>query len=111
MGRPDITGALTRLRSAAPLVHNITNYVVMNTTANALLAIGASPAMVHAHEQVEDFAPLARALVATIGTLSPPWAAPLQDPKSVVSRQIVSLRVDPGGRRLIKTNTNKQPPQ
>src|SRR3546814_12848774 len=75
MGRPDITGALTRLRSAAPLVPNITNYVVMNTTANALLAIGASPAMVHAEEAVEDFAPLARPLVVNIGTLSPPWVA------------------------------------
>ena len=42
---------LARLRAAAPLVHNITNYVVMNTTANALLAIGASPAMVHASGQ------------------------------------------------------------
>ena len=47
--------ALERVRAAAPLVHNITNYVVMNSTANALLAVGASPAMVHAVEEVEDF--------------------------------------------------------
>eukprot|EP01031_Cornospumella_fuschlensis_P020296 gene20296-24882_t len=62
-----------RLRAAAPLVHNITNYVVMNNTANALLAIGASPAMIHAAEEVEDFVAISGALVVNIGTLSPDW--------------------------------------
>ena len=55
--------ALERLRQAAPLVHNITNVVVANVTANALLAAGASPAMVQAEEEVADFAPRAAALV------------------------------------------------
>jgi hydroxyethylthiazole kinase len=70
---PDLTSALSTLRARNPLVHNITNYVVMNTTANALLAVGASPAMVHAGEEVADFAPIAAALVINIGTLSAPW--------------------------------------
>jgi hydroxyethylthiazole kinase len=70
---PDLTSALSTLRARNPLVHNITNYVVMNTTANALLAVGASPAMVHAAEEVADFAPIAAALVINIGTLSAPW--------------------------------------
>ncbi len=61
------------IRSEAPLVHNITNYVVMNTTANALLSIGASPVMSHAIEEVEEMAGLSRALVINIGTLSVPW--------------------------------------
>ncbi|MDE3127822.1 MAG: hydroxyethylthiazole kinase [Gemmatimonadota bacterium] len=65
--------ALERVRSAAPLVQNITNYVVMNSTANALLAVGASPAMVHAVEEVEEFVAISRALVVNIGTLSPRW--------------------------------------
>ena len=64
---------LARLREIAPLVHNITNYVVMNNTANALLAIGASPAMVHAIEEVEEFTGISGALVINIGTLSPQW--------------------------------------
>ena len=42
------------IRQKAPLIHNITNYVVMNTTANAILAIGASPVMAHAIEEVEN---------------------------------------------------------
>jgi hydroxyethylthiazole kinase len=64
---------LQRLRETVPLVQNITNYVVMNNTANALLAVGASPAMVHAVEEVEEFVALAQALVINIGTLSPAW--------------------------------------
>ena len=68
-----IASALRRVRANAPLVHNITNYVVMNNTANALLAAGASPAMVHAVEEVEEFVGLAGALVVNIGTLSPAW--------------------------------------
>ncbi|MDI1446399.1 hydroxyethylthiazole kinase [Polyangium sp. 6x1] len=62
-----------KIRSASPLVHNITNYVVMNNTANALLALGAAPAMVHAAEEVEEFVAIASSLVINIGTLSPPW--------------------------------------
>lgn len=65
---------LCQVRKTAPLVHNITNYVVMNTTANALLAVGASPVMAHAAEEVEDMVALAGALVVNIGTLSPSWA-------------------------------------
>jgi hydroxyethylthiazole kinase len=64
---------LQELRRVAPLVHNITNYVAMDVTANALLAIGASPAMVHAEAEVDEFVALAQALVINIGTLSPAW--------------------------------------
>ena len=66
---------LTDLRNQSPLVHNITNFVVMNFTANALLAAGASPVMAHAAEEVEDMVAIAGALVVNIGTLSPPWVA------------------------------------
>ncbi|MBI3945062.1 MAG: hydroxyethylthiazole kinase [Armatimonadetes bacterium] len=64
---------VARIRERAPLVHNITNYVVMNSTANALLAIGASPVMAHAVPEVEDMVGIAGALVINIGTLSDPW--------------------------------------
>lgn len=64
---------LEALRSASPLVHNITNYVVMNYTANSLLAVGASPVMAHAVEEVEDMVTIAGALVVNIGTLSENW--------------------------------------
>lgn len=57
------------VREHAPLVHNITNFVVMNNTANTLLALGASPAMVHSLDEAEDFVTLSQALVVNIGTL------------------------------------------
>jgi hydroxyethylthiazole kinase len=64
---------LERVRRARPLVHNITNFVVMNCTANGLLAIGASPVMAHAKDEVEEMVALAGALVLNIGTLSLEW--------------------------------------
>ena len=64
---------LEALRAASPLVHNITNYVSMDIAANTLLAVGASPAMIHAEEEVVDFVEIASALVLNIGTLSPSW--------------------------------------
>jgi hydroxyethylthiazole kinase len=64
---------LLRLRETRPLVHQITNYVVMNETANATLAVGGQPVMAHAREEVEEMVALAGALVLNIGTLSPDW--------------------------------------
>jgi hydroxyethylthiazole kinase len=65
--------SLRLLRERKPLVHQITNYVVMNETANATLALGALPVMAHAREEVEEMVRIAGALVLNIGTLSPPW--------------------------------------
>ncbi len=64
---------LNKLREKRPLVHNITNYVVMNFTANCLLSLGASPVMAHAIEEVEDMVGVADSLVVNIGTLSKSW--------------------------------------
>jgi hydroxyethylthiazole kinase len=63
---------LTKLRDEKPLVHNITNWVVTNATANALLQIGALPVMAHAREEVEEMVSNAGALVLNIGTLTLP---------------------------------------
>ncbi|MCL3881215.1 hydroxyethylthiazole kinase [Marivita sp. GX14005] len=70
MGDDDL---LTALRDSNPLVHCITNYVAMNIAANVVLAAGASPAMLHATEEIEDFTPVCGALTINIGTLSAPW--------------------------------------
>ena len=64
---------LRELRERKPLVHQITNYVVMNETANATLAVGALPVMAHAREEVAEMVGLASALVLNIGTLSEHW--------------------------------------
>ncbi|MHA1251832.1 MAG: hydroxyethylthiazole kinase, partial [Candidatus Helarchaeota archaeon] len=64
---------LETIREQKPLVHNITNFVVMNHSANVLLAMGASPVMAHSTEEVEEMVSLASALVLNIGTLEPKW--------------------------------------
>lgn len=64
---------LSLIREQGPLIHNITNYVVMDFTANVLLSLGAAPVMAHAEEEVEEMAELAGALVLNIGTLSDAW--------------------------------------
>ena len=69
----DIEKTLNNIRIKSPLVHNITNYVVMNSTANALLAIGASPVMAHATQETEDIVTISSSLVINMGTLSEKW--------------------------------------
>ncbi len=61
---------LQRVREENPLIHNITNVVVTNFTANGLLALGASPVMAYAAEEVAEMAKIAGALVLNIGTLN-----------------------------------------
>lgn len=64
---------ILQVRKTSPLVHNITNYVVMNNTANALLAIGASPIMAHSRSEVGDMVTISNSLVINIGTLDEYW--------------------------------------
>lgn len=68
-----IINNLKKVREQSPLIHNITNFVVMNNTANALLSLGASPVMAHAVEEMEDMVAIASGLVINIGTLSKDW--------------------------------------
>jgi len=66
------------VRAKNPLIHNITNLVVMNTNANALLALGAAPAMIHAPEEVGEFVALVDALVINVGTIYSETAAAMR---------------------------------
>ena len=82
MNSKEIISGLEKVRSNAPLVHNITNYVVMNSTANALLSVGASPVMAHAVEEVEDMVGIASSLVINMGTLSEKWIEAMATPRT-----------------------------
>jgi hydroxyethylthiazole kinase len=88
---------IQKIRAEAPLIHSITNYVVMNVTANALLAIGASPVMAHAPEEVEDMAELAKALVVNIGTLSMPWINSMIKAGHAANHKGIPIVLDPVG--------------
>src|SRR5690349_7302241 len=97
---------LRLLRERKPLVHQITNYVVMNETANATLALGALPVMAHAREEVEEMAPLAGALVLNIGTLSPPWVEAMISAGRAANGAGVPIVVDPVGAGATRYRTD-----
>src|SRR6266480_1940375 len=98
-GRPRMrTGAdLAAIRERKPLVHQITNYVVMNETANATLSLGALPVMAHAREEVEEMAAIAAALVLNIGTLSRPWVEAMLAAGRAANSAGVPVVLDPVG--------------
>jgi hydroxyethylthiazole kinase len=89
--------SLRRLRETKPLVHQITNYVVMNETANATLALGALPVMAHAREEVEEMVAIAGALVLNIGTLSPHWVDAMIAAGRTANERGIPVVLDPVG--------------
>jgi len=88
---------LRLVRERKPLVHQITNYVVMNETANATLALGALPVMAHAREEVAEMVQLAGALVLNIGTLSPLWIEAMVIAGTTANEAGVPVVLDPVG--------------
>jgi hydroxyethylthiazole kinase len=88
---------LNLIREKSPLVHNITNYVVMNNTANALLAIGASPVMAHAVEEVTDMVAISSALVINMGTLSEKWVDAMLLAGKAATEKGIPVVFDPVG--------------
>jgi hydroxyethylthiazole kinase len=88
---------LATIRERKPLIHQITNYVVMNETANATLAIGALPVMAHAAQEVEEMASVASALVLNIGTLSDEWVEAMLAAGRAANRTGVPIVLDPVG--------------
>ena len=93
----DPGATLGSIRERKPLVHNITNYVVMNETANAILALGALPVMAHAHEEVAEMVGLAGALVLNIGTLSEPWVEAMLLAGKTANERGIPVVLDPVG--------------
>jgi hydroxyethylthiazole kinase len=97
---------LKKVREKKPLIHNITNYVVMNYTANALLACGASPVMAHAAEEVEEMVSLAGALVLNIGTLTPQWVEAMLRAGKKANALKVPIVLDPVGSGATRLRTD-----
>src|SRR3954467_11423017 len=85
------------MRAQKPLVHQITNYVVMNETANATLALGALPVMAHAAEEVEEMAGLASSLGRNIATLSTHWVESMLLAGSAATARGIPVVLDPVG--------------
>jgi hydroxyethylthiazole kinase len=85
------------LSSKRPLVHHITNYVVMNLTANVTLALGASPVMAHDVGEAEEMASFASAVVLNIGTLSPRWLDAMHLAGKKAKARKIPVVLDPVG--------------
>ena len=92
-----LSAAVAAVRSQRPLVHNITNYVVMNNSANALLAIGASPVMAHWEDEMAEMTAIAGALVINIGTLDSRWISGMKAAGMAASRRGTPIVLDPVG--------------
>ena len=92
-----LSAALAAVRSEGPLVHNITNYVVMNNSANALLAIGASPVMAHWVSEMEEMTAIAGALVINIGTLDDTWIEGMLTAGKAAMHRGIPIVLDPVG--------------
>lgn len=97
---------LFNLREKKPLIHNITNFVVMNYTANALLACGASPVMAHTQEEVEEMVSFAGALVLNIGTLTPYWIDSMLKAGKKANELNTPIILDPVGSGATKLRTD-----
>lgn len=97
---------LRRIRENRPVVHSITNYVVMNSTANVLLAMGASPIMAHAPEEMEELVNIAGCVVINIGTLSRPWIGSMVSAARLCAKTATPYVLDPVGAGATKLRTD-----
>ena len=86
-----------RVRETTPLIHNITNLVVMSYNANILLALGTATVMAHALEEVADMSAIADALVINIGTLQPDWVASMKLAARTAHTHNIPVTLDPVG--------------
>ena len=108
--RSGVAKAYERLRATGPLVHHITNFVVMNDTANVTLAVGASPVMAHALEEVEEMVAVAGALVLNPGTLAPDWVEAMLLAGRKARADATAVVLDPvgAGATTFRTRTNRR---
>lgn len=98
---------IEQIRLRTPLVHNITNMVVMQQTANALLALGASPLMTHEESELAEIISISDALVINIGTLSDSWVSGMHRACYIANRHGTPVILDPvgAGASEIRTKT------
>jgi len=60
---------IAKIKEQRPLIHNMNNIVTMDIVANGLLALGASPIMAHAKEELKEIVAISSAVYINIGTL------------------------------------------
>lgn len=103
-----IAELLERIRRQKPLLHHITNFVVMNDTANVTLHLGALPVMAHAREEVAEMVGMAGALVLNPGTLTPQWVDSMLIAGKRANELGIPIVLDPvgAGATSLRTESN-----
>lgn len=106
----DIIGDIMRLRERRPLIHHIMNFVVMTDSANVTLALGASPIMAHALEELEDIASIADSIYINIGTLDRLWVESMIQLAKIAGKYSKPLLLDPvgAGASRLRTEVSKR---
>lgn len=92
-----VSELLGEIKKQKPLIHHITNLVVMNDTANVTLFLGALPVMAHAHEEMEEMTKNAGALVLNIGTLTEYWIEAMLLAGAVANKKGIPIVLDAVG--------------
>ncbi|MBV0932934.1 hydroxyethylthiazole kinase [Marinobacterium weihaiense] len=102
-----ICNTLALVRRHRPLITNVTNHVVMNNTANALLALGASPIMAHSRQEMDELIQISGALVVNIGTLDSHWIERMHEAVACANRYHKPVVLDPvgAGASTLRTDT------
>lgn len=108
--RASLLDDLSKIRKTKPLILNLTNYVAMDLTANALLAVGASPVMTHANEEVQELVKVSNAIVINIGTLDAQFSLRAKTALSIATALDKPTVLDPvgAGATSYRTETAKE---
>ncbi len=88
---------LALIRQNNPLIHNISNLVVMPITANVLLALGAAPIMAHAKQELNEIIQHAQSFVINIGTLDKTWVTSIKIGQKAALKRGIPIVLDPVG--------------
>ncbi len=105
--KKEILSGLDKIKQEVPLIHHITNYVVMNDCANITLHIGASPVMAHAPEEVEEMVSIASGLVLNIGTLTLDTVDTMIKAGKKANERNIPVLLDPVGAGATSMRTNE----
>lgn len=100
-----VADVYARIRAERPLIHQITNLVVMNDAANVTLHLGALPVMAHAVEDVAEIGDRADALVLNLGTLTPARVEAMLAAAHTANQRNTPIILDPVGAGATRLRT------
>lgn len=89
--------SLQAIFAATPLIHCLTNQVVMTQTANALLAVNASPIMTDEPLEVPEITSLTQGVLINIGTMTAQTRIAMKLAVKTANQKLIPVVLDPVG--------------